>query len=129
MLYRLLRPGESIENGISAKNLDSKTSVFVHVTKGSYGPQSKYISTCGTSDAVEYLKGKSQSPGKIVKIDEDRLRSSGAVIIDLRFQETRDHYIDDGATEESISKFNNFAKKFQEVLIVDKVPKECIIDD
>ena len=67
MFYRLLRQDESIANGLCAKNLDSTTSVFVHVTKGSYGPQSKYISTCGSPDAVAYLKGKSTKPGKIVK--------------------------------------------------------------
>ena len=129
MLYRLLRPDENWQLGLSAKKLDSKTSVFVHVTKGSYGPQSKYISTCGSSDAVEDLKGKSKKPGKIVKINEDKLRSSGVEIIDLRCEKTRDLYIDAGATKESIDKFNNFANKFEEVLLVGEVPKSCLIDD
>ena len=56
MLYRLLRPDEKWKDGLKAKDPKSKTSVFVHVTKGSYGPQSKYILTCGSSDAVEDLK-------------------------------------------------------------------------
>ena len=84
MFYRLLRQDESIKNGICAKKPDSTTSVFVHVTEGSYGPQSKYISTCGSSDAVAYLKDKSTKPGKIVRIDEDNLRLNDVEIIDLR---------------------------------------------
>jgi hypothetical protein len=75
------------------------------------------------------LKGKSTKPGKIVKIDEDKLRLSCVEIIDLRRKETRDLYIDKGATAESIDKFHNFANKFEEVLIVGKVPKSCLIDD
>ena len=128
MLYRLLRQTESIEDGLWAKDPNSKTSVFLHVTKGSYG-QSKYISTCGSYDAVAYLKRKSTQPGKIVKIDEDKLLSNKVKIIDLRHQNTRDICIDNSTTAELINTFNNFANTFQEVLLVGHVPKSCLIDD
>ena len=84
MFYRLLRQDESIANGLCAKNIDSTTSVFVHVINGSYGPQSKYISTCGSLAAVDDLRSKSTQPGNIVKIDEDNLRLNDVEIIDLR---------------------------------------------
>ena len=126
MLYRLLRPEESCEDGLRAKNPHSNTSVFVHVTRGSYGPQSKYISTCGSWEAVNSLRRKSRNPGEIVKIHEDRLPSN-VKIIDLRLQEKRDDYIDDDDDdEESIRKFNNFANKFEEVLLVGRVPARCL---
>ena len=67
--------------------------------------------------------------GEIFKINEDKLRSSGVEIIDLRCKETRDLYIDKNDSAESIRKCHNFAKKFEEVLLVDKVPKSCFIDD
>ena len=125
MLYRLLRPEESCEDGLRAKNPHSNTSVFVHVTRGSYGPQSKYISTCGSWEAVNSLRSKSRSPGQIVKIHEDKLPSR-VKIIDLRYQENRDDYIEYDDDEDSISKFNNFANKFEEVLLVGRVPARCL---
>ena len=128
MLYRLLRQDESIEDGLWAKDPNSETSVFLHVTKGSYG-KSKYISTCGSYEAVAYLKSKSKQPGKIVKIDEDKLLSNNVKIIDLRNQKTRDNHKDNSATAELINTFNNFANKFQEVLLVGHVPKSCLIVD
>lgn len=128
MLYRLLRQNESIEDGLSAKDPNSETSVFLHVTTGSYG-QSKYISTCGSYDAVSYLKCKSTKPGEIAKIDEDKLLSNNVEVIDLRYRNTRDIYIDNSATAESINTFNNNAITFQEVLLVGHVPKSCLIDD
>ena len=125
MLYRLLRPEESCEDGLRAKNPHSNTSVFVHVTRGSYGPQSKYISTCGSWEAVNYLRSKSSNHEQIVKIHEDRLPSK-VKIIDLRCQENRDDYIEYDDDEDSISKFNNFANKFEEVLLVGRVPARCL---
>jgi hypothetical protein len=127
MLYRLLRPEESCKDGLRAKNPHSNTSVFVHVTRGSYGPQSKYISTCGSWEAVNSLRSKSRSPGQIVKIHEDKLPSS-VNIIDLRCQENRDDYIDDDDDDDDdeVSKFNNFANKFEEVLLVGHVPARCL---
>ena len=128
MLFRLLRPDESFNDGLCAKDPYSTTSVFVHVTRGSYGPKSKYISTCGSWEAVDYLRSKSKNPGLIVKIHEEKLPSS-VEIIDLRCQENRDCYIeydDDDDDEDSISKFNNFANKFEEVLLVGHVPASCL---
>ena len=47
-------------------------------------------------------------------------------IIDLRCQENRDDYIEYDDDEDSISKFNNFANKFEEVLLVGRVPARCL---
>ena len=127
MFYRLLRPGESIENGLSAKDPNSKTSVFAHVTTGSYG-QSKYISACRSEKAVLDLKDKSKNRGTIVNIDEAKLQLNNVEIINLKYKKTRDNYIDDNATEESIKTFHNYAKTFQEVLLVGHVPKSCLIN-
>jgi hypothetical protein len=80
-------------------------------------------------EAVAYLKSKSKQPGKIVKIDEDKLLSNNVKIIDLRNQNTRDNHKDNSATAELINTFNNFANKFQEVLLVGHVPKSCLIVD
>jgi hypothetical protein len=125
-LYRLLHSSECWEDGLCAKCPLSTTSIVDHVINGSSGPQSKYISTCGSWEAVNSLRSKSRSPGQIVKIHEDRLPSS-VIIIDLRYQENRDDYIDDDDDdEESISKFNNFANKFEEVLLVGHVPARCL---
>jgi hypothetical protein len=78
---------------------------------------------------VDYLKSKSKQLGKIVKIDEDKLLSNNVNIIDLRNQNTRAFHIDNSATAELINTFNNFANTFNEVLLVDHVPKSCLIDD
>lgn len=72
-VYRLLRPDESYENDIEAKDTNSNTSVFDHVVYGSRGPESRYISTCGSLQALMDLKSKSRSPGDMIKIDINNL--------------------------------------------------------
>jgi hypothetical protein len=73
-----------------------------------YGPPSKYISTCGSWEAMNSFR--SNSKGRIVKIQKDKLPSS-IKIIDLSREENRNQYIDNPRDENSKSKFHNFAKK------------------
>lgn len=121
-VYRLLRPDEDYTKGISAKNTASTVTVFNHVLHGSQGPGSKYISTCADLKALkDNFAPHSINPGKIVKIDTSMLQ-----IIDLRQQLQRDPYIPSNANQESIKTFNNYAKKFEEVLLVDSVPADYI---
>jgi len=125
MLYRLLRADESCEDGLYAKDPCSTTSVFDHINIGSWGQQSKYISTCGSLEAVNSFRSNSYNPGRIVIIQKDKLPSS-VEIIDLRRQENRNHYIYYVKDTGSINKFNNFANKFEEVLLVGYVPERCL---
>ena len=125
MLYRLLRRDERLMDGLDAKDPLSTTSVFDYVIKGSNGTPSKYISTCGSWKAVNSFRSKSTDPGRIANIQKDKLPSS-VEIIDLRLQENRYPYIDEDEDTRSIGKFNNFAKKFEVVLLVVHVPKSCL---
>ena len=118
-LYRLLRPDETWMNGLSAKDPSSSISVFEHVTKGSRGSKSKYISTCGSLNAVLNFKINS-SNSTIVKIRENDLQTEKK--IDLRTQENRNNYYTHKNAQEDIDRFNNFANKFEEVLLVGNVP-------
>ena len=124
MLYRLLRREECCEGILRAKKPNSTKSIFDHVIGGSHGTPSKYISTCGSWRAVNAFQSKSYDPGLIVKIQKDKL-PSGVAIIDLRRQENRYRYIDNDVDNDSISKFNNFAQFFEEVLLIGDVPAWC----
>ncbi|XP_063419261.1 uncharacterized protein LOC134702100 [Mytilus trossulus] len=124
-VYRLLRPEENYENGIRAKNPNSSTSVFRHVLGGSWGPTSKYISTCGSLQALRDFASKSRRPGEIIKIKIDMLPEN-VEIIDLRDYLKRMEYIEHTNDEDEIRKFNNFANKFEEVLLAGCIPASCI---
>ena len=125
MLYRLLRPDEDWQLGVSAKDPNSTKSVFDHVINGSsWGWQSKYIATCGSLNSVLTFRSKSVNPGKIVQISEDNLP---VVKIDLRTSSNRSiHYLPGNDSNELINKFNNYANKFEEVLLVGDVPASHI---
>ena len=119
MLYRRLRPDESWQFGLSAKNDLSDTTVFEHVTTGSQESKSKFISTCGSLNAMFKFTNKWVYSGRIVKIWEKNLP---VVKIDLRAQEYRDNYhIGNNANENK--KFDNNARAFEEVLLVGYVPE------
>ena len=126
MLYRLLRPDEDWQLGVSAKDPNSTKSVFDHVINGSSrGWQSKYIATCGNLKSVLTFRSKSVNrQGQIVQISEDNLP---VVIIDLRTSSNRSiHYLPGNDSNELIDKFNNYANKFEEVLLVGDVPASHI---
>lgn len=124
-VYRLLRPDESYEDDIEAKDTNSNTSVFEHVVYGSQmGQESRYISTCGSLEALMDFESKSGDPGDKIKIDINNLPDN-VEIIDLRDYFERMKYIE-GDDEDEIRKFNNFANKFEEVLIAGYIPASCI---
>ena len=125
MLYRLLRPDEDWQLGLSAKDPNSTKSVFDHVINGSsWGWEAKYIATCGSLNSVLTFRSKSVNPGKIVQISEDQLQ---VVKIDLRTSSNRSNYYQVGfQSNELINKFNNYANKFEEVLLVGDVPASHI---
>lgn len=120
ILYRLLRPDEDPKNGLTAKNPNSNVSVDDHVTKGSSGLPSKYISCCKSLKAVEEFAFKSVVyPKRIVRIELNKHWPSITNIIDLTEKETRE-------TKILNEKGRNFAKHFEEVLVVGKIPPECV---
>ncbi|VDI22637.1 Hypothetical predicted protein [Mytilus galloprovincialis] len=124
-VYRLLRPEENYANGIRAKHPNSTTSVFKHVLDGSYRSTSRYISTCGSLHALRKFAQKSRSPGHVIKIQIDALPDD-VEIIDLRDYHERMEYIEHTDDEDEIWKFNNFANKFEEVLLSGYIPASCI---
>lgn len=125
MLYRLLRPDEDWQLGVSAKDPNSTKSVFDHVINGSsWGWQSKFIATCGSLNSVLTFRSKSVNPGQIVQISEDNLPVEK---IDLRTSANRSiHYLPGNDSNELINIFNNYANKFEEVLLVGDVPASHI---
>ena len=130
MLYRLLRPDENWQLGLLAKHPTSQVSVFDHVIHGSnWKYQSKYISTCGSLNAMlEFRSNLCKPYAQIVQISEDY--SPVLYKIDLRLPEIRSgQYTLLGQPQypiELINKFNNFAMKFEEVLLVGHVPASHI---
>ena len=118
MLYRVLRPDEKWEDGLRAKSPLSERTVYEHVISGSWGWQSKYISTCGSLHAVLSFILNSTNNSSIVKIWEKNLPIDK---IDLRTNENRKKYLIKGNYDGN-NKFNGFANKFEEVLLVGDVP-------
>ena len=129
MLYRFLRPDENYHSGLSARNTNSDISVFDHVINGSIngsnqGWWSRYISTCGSLDAVKTFRRKSVGAmGYIVQISVDNLSVD---IIDLRTQQNRNNYYTQMNSKDDIDKFNYYANLFEEVLLVGNVPASHI---
>lgn len=120
-LYRLLRPHkEDFETaGLSAKDPFSTVSVNDHVTYGSRGYASSYISCSKSPEAVEDFASKSIThPQTIVKIQIDPDDPS-IEIIDLTDRWTLDEHV-------YVESGRNFARKFDEVLIKGHIPPECI---
>jgi hypothetical protein len=123
MLYRLLRPDENCQDGLSATNPNVITSVFNHVINGSsMGWKSPYISTCGSLNSVFKFRSKTNdSRAQIVQISEDNLP---VLKTDLRtWSNRRKHYVPGVDTNASINRFNNFARVYEEMLLVGYVPR------
>ena len=115
MLNRLLKPDESIKNGLSAKDPLSNTTIIQHVTNRSNNTlKSKFISTCGSLQTVLAFAENKPNP-RIAKIWEKNLP---VVKIDLRTQENRNNYYADEHEE-----FHAFANTCEEVLFVGYVPE------
>ena len=119
-LYRLLRDQENPRDiGITAEAPDAKVSVHDHVRFGS-NFCSQYISTSATWHAILIFASKKKSyPQRIAKINVAALEDEEVSFIDLTDEENREDLLED-------ERANNFARKFQEVLIEGAIPPECI---
>ena len=115
MLYKLLRPDESIEYGLSATYPLSDKSVFEHIiNRSNVLFQSQFITTCGSLKAVFALNGENANP-RIAKIWEKNLP---VVKIDLRTKENWAKYC-----AKHNGSVNNDGCKFDEVLLVGYIPE------
>ncbi|XP_061173722.1 uncharacterized protein LOC133182889 [Saccostrea echinata] len=120
VLYRLLRPNEDPSRGLYAKNPSSDVSVEDHVTDGSRGRGSRFISCCKSYSAIERFVARTwTSPVRIVQIEIDKDDSDIIEVIDLTVPET---------FEEDNWKGRNFASWAEEVLVVGKISPECITE-
>lgn len=126
-LYRLLRPDEVPHlgtTGITAKAPMSPVNEYQHVREGSY-TESKYISTSATWPAVVTFAGERTSPA-YAKINATQCKGR-VQFLDLTIEEIRKNFfIPPTGHPEGGIKANNFASKFDEVLIQGVIPPSCI---
>ena len=131
-LYRLLSDDDILTYGLVAKNPDDRQiSVAEHVANGSGDGKSRYISTCSSLGAAQhfrYLKtrGRKYRYGRkdIAEIDVATLPME-VTIIDLRTSIDREiHELQHGMAIQD--RFHKFADAHSEVLLVGKVPPECL---
>lgn len=114
-LYRVLRPTETTVNGIHAKNPWAKFKVKEHVANG------RLSTTASSSKAVEFAsKDPNYQPGnkRIAQINTERLQN--VQYIDLTNPSVLYSEIPDD------ERAQNFARHFEEVLIVGDIPADCI---
>jgi hypothetical protein len=117
IVYRVLRPDENPAIGLFAKNPLAEYTVEAHVRNGSrYATQ--YIST--TTDIEVARKWAAKHGARIVAIDLDKVRKSGAEIIKLTTDRLRDKWL-----RSPVAK--NFARASKEVVIKGSIPKDAII--
>lgn len=104
--------------GLVAKNTWSTVSVEQHVTYGSHGIASKYISCCKSEQAVRKLASMSRThPRRIAMF---YINERDINIIDLTDPFIRDCFI-------SNITGRHYAANFEEVLIENNIPKECFV--
>lgn len=120
ILYRLLRPDEDPAKGLKAKDPNSDVTIDSHVSYGSYGPDSRYISCSKTLEGINLFASNSiKFPKRIVKLNIDENDPEIKRIIDLtNSHELYQHVF----TQQGI----NFARKFDEVLVEGRIRAECI---
>jgi hypothetical protein len=122
-LYRVLRRNEDCSRGITAKNPLAQVSVYQHVDKGSYH-RSQFISTAASLEKAEIFgrKSKAYREGLAIKIAriDTQLLTDRMTFIDLSDCNVRDHYFPNR------DRAYYFARKFDEVLVVGKIPAKCI---
>ena len=124
ILYRLLRSDEDPSQDLHAKDPLSPTSVEKHVTYGSHGISSRYISCSKSLKAIEKFASMSKTSPKRLVIIDTRTRWSSIHAIDL----TDAHILEKYISPEN-SKGRRYAEIYQEVLIERYIPKENIICD
>lgn len=90
-----------------------------------FGSKSKYISTCGSLQAVINFAAESMSPGQIIIIDIHKLPAD-VEIIDLRDFSERMKYIEHSHDVDATRKFHHVTSRFQEVLLAGYIPNSCI---
>ncbi|XP_062598051.1 uncharacterized protein LOC134259489, partial [Saccostrea cucullata] len=120
----LLRPNEDPSRGLSAKDPSSDVTVEEHVTHGSRGPASRFISCCKSYSAIERFVANTWTyPVRIVQIDIDELDPGIIEIIDLTDPKIVDVYFN-----KDNERGRNFASWAEEVLVVGRIPPECIFE-
>ncbi|XP_060598114.1 uncharacterized protein LOC132751919 [Ruditapes philippinarum] len=120
-LFRVLRDNENISLGICPKNPNANKTIEEHVDNGSYS-QSQYISTSASREAaIDFAKkGYNYSPGsrKIAVINTKKMPTS-VIYTDLTDPDILYEEIEDDRAQ-------NFARKFEEVVIEGLIPAHCI---
>lgn len=128
-LFRVLRDDETLENGIMAKNSKANKTVAYHVNQYSEKnfEDTQYIST--TSDleiAIKLLISKKHFMNNpvlcIIDIKSTTIDMSNK-IIDLNNELIRQLCFPDN----KYKKAKEYAKKVNEVLILESIPSECIL--
>lgn len=127
-VYRLLRPDERAQFGISAKSKFSDVTAAYHVALGSSidRKDSKYISTClNFNDALLISTKNRFLNGDIVSINVD---NAPLTVIHVWNAEVRKQInIEQQVTDTDIkNKFETFAEYFNEVILVGDVPANCM---
>lgn len=115
-----MRPDEDPAKGLKAKDPNSDVTIDSHVSYGSYGPDSRYISCSKTLEGINLFASNSiKFPKRIVKLNIDENDREIERIIDLtNSHELYQHVF----TQQGI----NFARKFDEVLVEGRIRAECI---
>ena len=124
-VYRLIRPDEDPGIGLYAKDPGSDVSAEIFLERGSYGVQSKYISTSKAKSACLFYaskaiheRGASRDDLRIATIDLNIEQCT----FDLQNPATRrDLGIWDGTVA------CNYAKKFEEVLVDVSISSEEVV--
>ncbi|XP_052820154.1 uncharacterized protein LOC128245979 [Mya arenaria] len=119
-LYRVLRDDEyPSQNGISAKDPSAQKDLEEHVDGGSYS-MSQFISCSNSLSAAKLFGSKKYGGGpyRIAVLDRD------AIANDRRIQVFDISNGGGFSTERAI----NFARKFQEVVLVGYIPKKYVLE-
>lgn len=115
----MLRADEDPAKGLTAKDPNSDVTVDFHVSYGSNGSDSRYISCSKTLEGItEFASHSITFPRRIVRIELNE-NDQDINIIDLtNYYERIQHVF----TQRGI----NFARKFDEVLVEGRIRAECI---
>ena len=124
-LWRILRPDEDPEVGLTAKDPQADKDVISHVNSGSReNYRSQFISTFASYDAAQERMAKDKGQGltrlRIAKIEPNALPESWKLeIVDLTTEENRDKHL------KNSNRIKSYARKSFEVLLVCNVPIPC----